>query len=485
MAHLAQNLIGAESSHGGPYRTWLTTNLSPWNDIDITVNTNIGYLLSLHGIALPKLEAYIADVIRHDRLTSPYYITALPTIYSLARWYHGPGHERLQELTTAQLHRATDPLSLSLAIASAVRLNLPNRLIQPSMDRLEQQQDNDGHWPTHPLFVGAPINGRRQLVGTKALTTTLALEAMTLFSQSQVRPKAIVTKNPDLKRARVQTKDLDRRYQSQLDHLIRHDRDRQITSIATLTAQAFDLTVDAETLAHLNSASLHGWIAYTIYDDFLDGEGRPELLGVANLALRQTVANFDLALPQNTAFGHLVHTTLDIVDGANTWEMVHARNLGQPPDYADLAQLAERSWGHMLAACGVLTAAGYDLDGPEIQSLQTFFRHFLIARQLNDDAHDWEDDLHAGHVSAVVAILPLQLAPGALRLHFWNETIVEVSNLIFDHIGKARQALADCPGLKDPTTFELWLTRLEVAAQQALDGREQSRRFIETFNQSA
>ncbi len=61
--------------------------------------------------------------------------------------------------------------------------------------------------------------------------------------------------------------------------------------------------------------------------------------------------------------------TLDTVDAANTWEYLHARATVNNnvityislPDYGDYRQLAERSWGHMLAASGVLCLAGYDL----------------------------------------------------------------------------------------------------------------------------
>jgi geranylgeranyl pyrophosphate synthase len=162
------------------------------------------------------------------------------------------------------------------------------------------------------------------------------------------------------------------------------------------------------------------------------------------------------------------------------------------PQYGDYTQLAERSWGHTLTASGVLMAAGSAPASQELVQLQRFFRHFLIARQLNDDAHDWEDDLRCGHITAVVALLlgseshkgiRLKLANhiGSLRERFWEETIVQVTQLIQEHIGTAREALAACPAIQHPEQLLSWIDKLERSAQAVIDGRTEAKRFIATM----
>ena len=69
-------------------------------------------------------------------------------------------------------------------------------------------------------------------------------------------------------------------------------------------------------------ANVSGWIAYGIYDDFLDGSGEPRLLPAANFFLR------DLTL-QYTALSEKIPGLLDgyikimdTEDGANTEEIL-------------------------------------------------------------------------------------------------------------------------------------------------------------------
>jgi hypothetical protein len=132
------------------------------------------------------------------------------------------------------------------------------------------------------------------------------------------------------------------------------------------------------------------------------------------------------------------------------------------------------------------------LDGTEVRQLQRFFHHFLIARQLNDDAHDWEDDLAQGRLTAVVDLLltgysgdprhiNLKTERAQLRQWFWERTIAEVSLLIQRHSGEARTALAHCRALHDYGQLESWLGVLEGSVEQALEGRRQAQQFLSTY----
>ena len=246
-------------------------------------------------------------------------------------------------------------------------------------------------------------------------------------------------------------------------------------------------------------ASLYGWLAYTIYDDFLDGDGKPVELSAAHIAQRQMLSHFFMAIPTKT-FNTYVHSALARVDAANTWELTYCRakirghklSIDSLPDYKNLQQLADRSWCHSLAAAGCLLLAGSTVNHPDIMRLEKFFYHYLIARQLNDDAHDWEDDLGRGQLSAVVCQLIQDAGHGtttirlklddvtwqALRLIFWQTTIQSIATQIFHHITAAKEQLDDCP---NPKPFIAWLNQLSGATQKALDERAKSLDFINTF----
>jgi hypothetical protein len=98
LGYLAQSLVSCETALGGPYETWLVNRgLHPdWHDVDLAVNTNIGYCLSLQAIELPGLMSYIEQQLASKELRSTYYEGELPNIYFLARWYKGAGYPRLQ-----------------------------------------------------------------------------------------------------------------------------------------------------------------------------------------------------------------------------------------------------------------------------------------------------------------------------------------------------------------------------------------------------
>jgi hypothetical protein len=126
-----------------------------------------------------------------------------------------------------------------------------------------------------------------------------------------------------------------------------------------------------------------------------------------------------------------------------------------------------------------------------VKHILTFFRHYLIARQLNDDAHDWEADLKLGQVNAVGclvlkkarvrrALSLTQIAP-QLQPVFWNTVIVEVCHLIFHHLGQAKQALHASKLITQPAILENLLTKYEVAAHEALREREKTLEFLAAY----
>jgi hypothetical protein len=258
-----------------------------------------------------------------------------------------------------------------------------------------------------------------------------------------------------------------------------------------------------EFMAKLGLANLYGWLAYTIYDDFLDGEGKPELISTANVSMRRSLENFVGALPENESFAAFVHHTFDAIDGANAWEVARCRfklgsaklQTGRLPDYGNLEKLADRSLGHALAPMAVLAAAGQGLDTDEAQKMFRAFRHYLIARQLNDDAHDWEEDLRAGLVTpAVVMVLKkIGVRPGKRditelistgRHHFWHVVLPEICELMRSHVRLSREALRSSALVKKDGIMDELLDGIEASASSALNQQKQAEDFLKYYRQS-
>ncbi|HEY1074954.1 MAG TPA: hypothetical protein VGE59_04690, partial [Patescibacteria group bacterium] len=294
-----------------------------------------------------------------------------------------------------------------------------------------------------------------------------------------------------------------------IHRICRKDTDQSIRLLPKLFYECLNHKTDNthnSFFVTLGQASLFGWIAYTIYDDFLDGEGDKTALPVANVALRETVNLLRQALPDNPEFHRHVSQILDQLEAANAWETTHCRTSpllsleeigGKLPNYQDLSQLAERSLGHALGVLGVLYHADYTRKRPEIKQTETFFRHYIIARQLNDDAHDWQDDLKAGHLTAVttqllrqaLVTLPIKNHPRSIlkllpKLEdlFWQEELLRICNLISYHLSRARTALKNNPAIHYPDPLLALLHPIEASITRARETHHTTGEFLDNYS---
>ncbi len=507
LGSIAQLLIATEHKTGGPYRTWIhAPTAKSWQDVDVVVNANIGYFLSLQGVSVPGLNAFLARCLTQNKLNSPYYIGNIPCLYFLAGWYSdetGMLDSKLKKLLTRP--EELNSLMLGLVITASCKRDLPHGQIAPAVSQLISLQQED-HWPAEALYLDPASKGVQHYAGSEVLTTAYAIEALQTYdtlSLSRTKPVTKVTRrNSTLNAAHNFGRSLPpitrATYRAGLTMIEQADSASQITLVANLAAKAYGKPVAASVCEHLNLASLNGWLAYTIYDDFLDDEGQSLQLGAANIAQRQMLWHFDNALPKNTDYHNLVRDVLTVVDTANTWEIAHARATKSGsklqytlPNYGSYRQLAEKSQGHMLAVCGVAIASGLDIQSSELYNVRRFFHHFLIAKQLNDDAHDWREDLQRGHLSSVVCMILRDKAPRTcylsqlpkLRLYFWETTIHEVSGLVLHHIKQARRHLA-LSGMQNPEILEALLSPLEKGALDATAQQAQAQDFISSYSKS-
>lgn len=512
LGQLARMLIAAEQQTGGPYNTWLinTAQAPEWQDIDIAVNANIGYALSQQSVQVAGLTDYISDAIKYGRLRSSYYVGEAPVLYFISRWYSGDQFKTLQAHIIKRIARRSPKtvLEQALLLSAGCRVKLPGQQLAALASAL-QSGLNRSAWPAAPLYIDPVYNKHQYYGGSKPLTTAFALEALTAYANHTVKPPIVIARKRGVPllmtavredAANIASSRLRHRYLEIARRVMQDAAGEQVTAPATLTAQAGNWRISPQTLEHLNLGSLYGWMAYTLYDDILDGDGQSSDIGVANIALRRSMCNLTAALPKHTDFVKYVASVFDTIDIANDWEQQHARatlngddlELVRLPDYQTYNQLAERSLGHSLAASGVLVERYGSLNHPQVQALQLFFKHFLIARQLNDDAHDWEPDLRAGRLSAVVSLLladryelPCHINVAdeldQLRLQFWQHTITRVSELINEHLTLAKQALQSFEA--DSAVYMSWLDTLEASVATALKGRDEALTFMQAYEE--
>lgn len=513
LAQATKLLLATETKVGGPYRTWLVPADSDpgWLDVDLAVNANVSYFLSLIGSPLPGLQNFMDDRIDKGQVGSPYYPSPHMPLYYISRGYDGKRKDGLIGMAQGLLGSSPEVLETALCLSSLLRLH-PDAKVGRTVGKLLGAQNPDGSWPAAAFCMDPTVDGQPYYSGSAALTTALVLEALQLYSQKSSSADSRQGRD-DKTIASVLAKAKSRA--RNLESGLRESMTKELVTVAMgsngkeiiCLPHRFNKSLISplprsagKLLDELALANLFGWLAYTVYDDFLDDEGKPELLPTANAAMRRSLEGFLEAVPDNRGFESLVRRTFDDIDSANAWEQVHCRFevetgellVGPLPDYGDMSKLAERSLGHTLAPLGVMAATGLKMDGAQARQITLALRHYLIVRQLNDDAHDWAEDLSCGHITpAVAAVLsdlklkPVRHAIARLmpkaRQQFWHGTLPKMCTIMQSHAKLSREALSRSKLLKNDNVITLLLDNLEVAVDDALATRQQAREFLKHY----
>ena len=124
--YLVSVLTQLEIKEGGPYKTWLVkpTNITHWQDVDLAINSNIAYFLSLQKVKLPNITKLIEKAIINDKIISCYYPNQAPLLYFISRWYQGPQKIKLNKIIASKLEQYHDYQSLDIALLCNALINL-------------------------------------------------------------------------------------------------------------------------------------------------------------------------------------------------------------------------------------------------------------------------------------------------------------------------------------------------------------------------
>lgn len=274
------------------------------------------------------------------------------------------------------------------------------------------------------------------------------------------------------------------------------DHRHEITRLSDYFQSGLSLALK-KVAAELGVANFYTWMAYTVYDDFLDEEGTPALLPVANVAHRASVRRYQSVLRRNKLDPALIDAYFDRMDAANAWEATNCRfsvedgmiTIDTIPAYKDRRILAERAIAHIIGPL-VIARMGNVMSTIEMNRLEEGLSHYLIARQLNDDLHDWMEDLGRGHITAVVAALlrgcnirsgtyPLSEVQERLKEHFWRSGLETLSGIALQHIARARGSLTATGMLPKESDFITnILDPIERSARAGLERHHEQKQFL-------
>jgi hypothetical protein len=295
-----------------------------------------------------------------------------------------------------------------------------------------------------------------------------------------------------------------------MERTIAGNKDKQMSLMSYYTRQSLGKKarkISDKMIAEMGLANIFFWAAFIIYDDFWDEDeaANPRVLPVANLYARHYVDFFSSLLPERTGFHDFYHKIMDNLDSANNWETLHCRAEVRGskfiiperlPDYGDYEFKFRPASGHIVGPVAILLQIGYKMDSVEVKNFISYFKNYLIAMQINDDSHDWEEDLRRGHLSTVVAELlkdykekhpnkkEIDLDAELLELKkiFWFTTISKMAQVAIKHTKRSRKALRSITAFEDTSPLERFVTITENVAKLALDEQEKTVDFLHSYH---
>jgi len=517
-AHILQLLTSVEKKEGGPYKTWLVSkNTLGWDDVDIVVNSNIAYFLWMQEVTLPNLQTLFEDKLQKKNLRSKYYPSIYPLLYFLSRFYSDK--KSIEHILIEKRNKKgywDNPLYTALAIIALFNGNFSPKQLEKSIAYLLEQQNNY-HWQAYPFCIDPTIGGEKYYAGSEVLTTTFCLCAISLYmkrrdliklEKEENSKKIYIEEIRNSKVLQFGDKKINEIGGVLLNNIMSKDKTKQIPLMPYYFLQTLAQNgkqIQKKQTILLGQANVLGWLAYTIYDDFLDDEANPAFLPLANMYLARLIHIFETAFPKNNSVPPFFYEVLDSIESANFWEVTHCRlpvkkgiihvDSLKLADFNNLEQLAHKSLGHGLGPLTILLLLGYKKTDKEFIALYRFFIHYLIAKQLHDDCHDWEEDLSKGHVTFVVALLlkkakkkkiitrSVDIKKITLRLQklFWYEIIEEVCEHIYNHVRKAQKELESSSIIIKKDVLEDLLIMYKDGADKALAERKKTIDFLESY----
>lgn len=283
-----------------------------------------------------------------------------------------------------------------------------------------------------------------------------------------------------------------------LNKVHRADTSQEIALIPTLFTNSLISPPTSLPTKQLGEANIYCWIAYSIYDKLIDDHPEAPLLPIANRATRESLIRYQALFAPEHPFQQTVLSTFNAMDHANAWELAHCRFkragenivISQLPHYGTYKILADRCSGHILGLLAIAILC--DVSDEAYTHIEKGLRHYLIARQLSDDIHDWKEDFAAGHASSTVAhiLQHLQVAPdthsfaslqAAMQKNFWQHSMENFTTIIVRHIRLSRQHLLQSGLLDKAGPLFTLHDRLEAIASQSLSEYQSSKAFLSSY----
>lgn len=499
LAYALHKLIDSEIAPGGPYATG-TTQLDP------AANIFIARFLSQHDVELPNLHKYLDDlVVRKDYPKDA--ITPDGFRYLLASTTSPSS--KLQLLDELQKQPSTDISAQQAALRTTSIYRFGNTFkLCDLIESLREILVDESNWKAERLYATEVQAEPNQILTTAIILEALSLQLASTRIDVTVADTELQAHQAVLRMTKKQLSTLPAPLHitglKVWDQMRRADRNHEIVLMPRFFAASLKQhpQLSEDCLQQLGAANFFCWISTIIYDDFIDEEGDPELLPLANVAHRLSLDTYRHALPNHPELQDYIAKVYTTVDCANAWEIANTRALIRDdsiilaalPYYGNRVVLAERAFGHAVGAM-VIAQLSVGVTKKQVYKIERALQHYLIARQLNDDLHDWRKDLQVGQLSTVVTDLlrDANVVPGnyklaklvaRLEVHFFSHGLKKVCTQLIGHVVKSRAALKSSHLMAETGGFITLLNDLEASALEAIEIQANEQAFLQSYQQA-
>lgn len=407
--------------------------------------------------------------------------------------------KRLTEMEVAEggpysLKSDQEKLDLGLNLSIAYFLGLQDIRL-PKLDEFLDKELREAKEPFRSeiddLTISSLINKYRALAGK--VGNDAPVKEPIAYDENEQRILGMIREKFN-KRFASFSPELRQSASAAIEKTIRSNRDKQMSLMAYYTKIALGKngeSIPDDLVADIGLANVFFWTAFVIYDDFWDQDeaADPRLLPIANIFARHYI-DFFVGLSEDQEFRSFFHGLMDKLDASNAWEIENCRarvekNIfhipSKLPDFGDYEIKYRPASGHILSTVAILTKFGEGLKTADWGNIVSYFKHYLIAMQLNDDAHDWEEDMRRGHLSTVVTILLNDLRKNSweeqtinldkdiqeIRKTFWFITMPQYVKIVLAQTEASRKALYSISIVENPEPLERIIKATENVARQA------------------
>lgn len=440
-------LTKQEHKPGGPYYTWVGNHQGAWGDTDPVVNSAVHFALQKYDVHLESLEIYLTNCLLDNTWESPYYASRWLNLYLISRSLNLNKQNIIYKIAK-DLCDQNPPKNL---LDEACKILIFNEYTDTVLENFSNNQ-----FIAEPAINEITIPGNKEVSGSAALTAVLW--AVVWHKAEVIYPEPELIYNQKYDHIRDSSTQI---VAQKMNKLVPELRERGISTLANLLARpvsheiiflsndigsSLTTKISDELYSVLGAANIFGWLAFGMYDECYDeGIISPDL-SLANICLRACTKQYEKAAEMLGVDPALIGGVLDTIDQAHAEELsdtIEFRNMltnSVPWTGLTIRQISERSFGHCLGS--LLISQSLGLDKEFYQNLKSLFNHYLTARQICDDLHDWPQDFSAKRITSITK--PLFLASHAFpntnqfqaKKIFWNEGL-ELA------IKRAKQELSD------------------------------------------